>query len=106
MGQDYDDGVFIPSTTYMTKIQGGLKKYLQGTIMASARSADATSKAQRQITALLRERHNLPKGHRRRLLDPQPGRDGQRAAGGDQDADHAAGQHRGRVAAGRAASAS
>jgi putative ABC transport system permease protein len=61
-GQDYDDGVFIPSTTFMTKIQGGLKKYLQGTIMASARSADATSKAQRQITGLLRERHNLPKG--------------------------------------------
>jgi putative ABC transport system permease protein len=62
MGQDFDDGVFIPSTTFMTKIQGGLKKYLQGTIMASARSADTTSKAQRQITALLRERHNLPKG--------------------------------------------
>jgi len=62
MGQDYDDGVFIPSTTYMTKIQGGLKKYLQGTIMASARSADATAKAQRQITSLLRERHSLPKG--------------------------------------------
>jgi putative ABC transport system permease protein len=62
MGQDYDDGVFIPSTTFMTKIQGGLKKYLQGTIMASARSADSTAKAQRQITSLLRERHNLPKG--------------------------------------------
>ena len=62
MGQDYDDGVFIPSTTFMTKIQGGLKKYLQGTILASARSADATSQAQRQITALLRERHHLPKG--------------------------------------------
>jgi len=61
-GQDYDDGVFIPSTTFMTKIQGGLKKYLQGTIMASARSADETAKAQRQITGLLRERHNLPKG--------------------------------------------
>jgi putative ABC transport system permease protein len=61
-GQDFDDNVFIPSTTFMTKIQGGLKKYLQGTIMASARSADETSKAQRQITALLRERHNLPKG--------------------------------------------
>jgi putative ABC transport system permease protein len=61
-GQDYDDGVFIPSTTFMTKIQGGLKKYLQGTIMASARSAAETSKAQRQITGLLRERHNLPKG--------------------------------------------
>jgi putative ABC transport system permease protein len=62
MGQDYDDNVFIPSTTFMTKIQGGLKKYLQGNIMASAQSAGETSRAQRQITALLRERHHLPKG--------------------------------------------
>ena len=30
--------------------------------MASARSGELTGKAQRQITALLRERHNLPKG--------------------------------------------
>ena len=30
MGQDYDDGVFIPSTTYMTKIQGGLQEVPAG----------------------------------------------------------------------------
>ena len=33
MGQDYDDAVFIPSTTFMTKIQGGLEKFMQGTIL-------------------------------------------------------------------------
>jgi putative ABC transport system permease protein len=62
MGQDYDDGVFIPSTTFLTKIQGGLKKYLSGTIMVSASSQDATARAQRQITSLLRERHHVPRG--------------------------------------------
>jgi putative ABC transport system permease protein len=62
MGQDYDDGVVIPSSTFLTKIQGGLKKFLSGNIMVSASSADATSRAQRQITALLRERHHLGRG--------------------------------------------
>jgi putative ABC transport system permease protein len=62
MGQDYDDGVFIPSSTFMAKIQGGLKKFLPGTIMVGAASQDATARAQRQITGLLRERHNLGRG--------------------------------------------
>jgi putative ABC transport system permease protein len=62
MGQDYDDAVFIPATTFMAKIQGGLKKFLPGTIMVSASSQEATARAQRQITALLRERHNLGRG--------------------------------------------
>jgi putative ABC transport system permease protein len=57
MGQDYDDGVFIPSSTFSTKIQGGLKKFLAGTIMVSA-----TARAERQMTALLRERHHLGRG--------------------------------------------
>jgi putative ABC transport system permease protein len=61
-GQDFDDAVFIPSTTFMSKIQGGLKKFLQGTIMVRATSADATTRAQRQIVALLRERHQLRRG--------------------------------------------
>jgi putative ABC transport system permease protein len=61
-GQDFDDAVFIPSTTFMSKIQGGLKKYLQGTIMVRATSTEATGRAQRQIVALLRERHQLRRG--------------------------------------------
>jgi putative ABC transport system permease protein len=62
LGQDYDDALFIPVTTYQQKIQGGLKNYLQGTIMVSATSADATERAQRQIRALLRDRHRLAEG--------------------------------------------
>jgi putative ABC transport system permease protein len=61
-GQDYDDGVFIPSSTFQTKVQGGLHQLLAGVIMASAVGPDATSRAQRQITALLRERHHLRRG--------------------------------------------
>jgi putative ABC transport system permease protein len=61
-GQDYDDGVFIPSSTFQAKVQGGLKQFLSGVIIVSATDADATARAERQITALLRERHHLRKG--------------------------------------------
>jgi putative ABC transport system permease protein len=60
MGQDYDDAAFIPSTTYMQKIQGGLGKYLQGAIFVQAVSSEATALAQKEVTALLRERHRIP----------------------------------------------
>lgn len=58
-GQDYDDTAFIPQSAFQTKISGGLDKYLQGSIMVSANSADAVAATQDQITALLRERHQL-----------------------------------------------
>jgi putative ABC transport system permease protein len=61
-GQDYDDGVFVPSSTFQAKIQGGLKQFLSGVILASATGPEATARAQRQITSLLRERHHLRKG--------------------------------------------
>ena len=57
-GQDYDDAAFIPVTTFGQKVQGGLKKYLAGTVYVQA-SAGQTSRAQDDITALLRERHHL-----------------------------------------------
>ncbi len=59
MGQDYDDTAFVPQTTFAQKIQGGLGKYLQGTIFVSATSDTDTARAQGAITALLRERHQL-----------------------------------------------
>jgi putative ABC transport system permease protein len=62
MGQDYDDAVFIPASTFLAKIQGGLKNYLAGVIMVSAVSSDATSRAERQIASLLRDRHRLLPG--------------------------------------------
>ena len=62
MGQDYDDGVFVPYTTFRTKIQGGLKNYLSGSIMVGASSADGVSRAERDITSLLRDRHRIQVG--------------------------------------------
>ncbi len=59
-GQDYDDAAFIPMTTFAQKIQGGLGKYLQGQIYVEATSSEATSRAQVDVTALLRERHHIP----------------------------------------------
>jgi putative ABC transport system permease protein len=61
-GQDYDDGAFVPMTTFQSKIQGGLQKYLSGTIFVSALSAAHTSKAQMAVTNLLRDRHRIPTG--------------------------------------------
>lgn len=61
-GQDYDDAVFLPYTTFQSKIQGGLRKYLSGVVFIGAVSADLTSKAEKDIAALLRDRHNLPPG--------------------------------------------
>jgi putative ABC transport system permease protein len=62
MGQDYDDGVFVPQTTFASKIQGGLQKFLSGTIFVGATSTDATARAEEQISALLRDRHRIGSG--------------------------------------------
>jgi putative ABC transport system permease protein len=61
-GQDYDDAVVIPVSTFQTKIQGGLQKYLNGAIMISAISPDATARAERDVTDLLRDRHHIQPG--------------------------------------------
>ena len=61
-GQDNDDAVFVPQTTFQSFIQGGLQKYIQGTIVVGASSGEATDRAQRQITALLRDRHHIRSG--------------------------------------------
>jgi putative ABC transport system permease protein len=61
-GQDLDDVVFVPVSTFQQKIQGGLGNYIQGSIVASAVSADSTSRAESQIRGLLRDRHRLQPG--------------------------------------------
>ncbi len=58
-GQDYDDAAFIPFTTFERKIQGGLNNYLLGTIYVEAASTEDIPRAQKDITALLRDRHHL-----------------------------------------------
>lgn len=59
-GQDYDDSAFIPASTFAQKIQGGLGRFLQGSVYIQAVSSDATARAQSEVTALLRDRHRLP----------------------------------------------
>jgi putative ABC transport system permease protein len=59
-GQDYDDAAFIPVTTFAHRIQGGLSKYVTGTIFVAATSSDTTNRAMADVTALLRDRHHIP----------------------------------------------
>ena len=58
-GQDYDDAAFIPYTTFARKVQGGLGKFLQGSMMVAATSSNTTARAQKDITDLLRDRHHI-----------------------------------------------
>ena len=62
MGQDYDDAVFIPVTTYQAKIQGGLQAYIAGTIMVAATAPATVACAEQEVSDLLRERHHIRKG--------------------------------------------
>jgi putative ABC transport system permease protein len=61
-GQDFDDVVIVPQSTYLAKIQGGLQKYVSGVLFVAAVSADATARAQEEITAELRDRHHIQPG--------------------------------------------
>ncbi len=70
-------------------------------ILASATGADATARAERQITALLRERHHLRKGTDDDFSIRNLSELASAQQEGTQHADHAAGEHRGGVAAGR-----
>jgi putative ABC transport system permease protein len=62
MGQDYDDAMLIPQSTFQAKIQGGLQKFVSGPLLVGAHPEDGTARASRQITALLRDRHRLQPG--------------------------------------------
>jgi putative ABC transport system permease protein len=59
LGQDQDDGVYVPITTLQKKISG--QNWLQY-IMASATSQPASFAATGQITVLLRDRHRIRSG--------------------------------------------
>ena len=59
MGSDYDDASFVPSSTFQAKIQGGLQNYISGIIVVSAKTEAETTRAQKEITAILRDRHHL-----------------------------------------------
>ncbi|ACL66501.1 protein of unknown function DUF214 [Anaeromyxobacter dehalogenans 2CP-1] len=62
MGQDLDDAVFVPYSTYLAKVQGGLKNLIPGVIAVSALDSASTARAEQQVRALLRDRHRLADG--------------------------------------------
>ena len=62
MGQDQDDVVFMPYSTFQAKIQGGLQKFIPGIILVSASSSDGVAQAEKQIGNLLRDRHHIAIG--------------------------------------------
>jgi putative ABC transport system permease protein len=62
VGQDYDDAVFVPSSAFLTKIQGGLKNYLNGVVFVGASSPEGVARAEIEIGNLLRDRHHLQTG--------------------------------------------
>jgi putative ABC transport system permease protein len=61
-GQDIDDALYVPVSTFQQKIQGGLKNLIAGSIVVSATSESATTRAESQVRALLRDRHRLEPG--------------------------------------------
>jgi putative ABC transport system permease protein len=61
-GQDYDDAAIVPLKAFQTKIQGGLQQFIGGTIYVGASSSATTTRAEQQITALLRDRHHIGPG--------------------------------------------
>ncbi len=61
-GQDYDDAVFVPVSSFQQKVQGGLGNFISGPIVVGATTSDATQRAENQIRGLLRDRHRLQPG--------------------------------------------
>ena len=59
-GSDYDDVVFVPVSTFLSKVQGSLQKYIPGTILIEVTSDDLTGEVAGRVAALLRDRHGIP----------------------------------------------
>jgi putative ABC transport system permease protein len=57
-GQDNDDVVVVPSTTFVRKV-GGNARYLNGQVMVMAAGRDQTAETKVAIEELLRTRHQL-----------------------------------------------
>jgi putative ABC transport system permease protein len=61
-GNDYDDVAFVPVSTFLAKIQGGLQKFIPGTILVEVTSDDVTADVEERVAALLRDRHGIAVG--------------------------------------------
>ena len=62
IGEDYDDTVLVPVRAYADRLQGGLKKFVAGTIYVSAALGVTTQRTESELTNLLRDRHRIGQG--------------------------------------------
>jgi len=62
MGQDWDDMVFVPGSTFRAKMQAGLGQFVDGVVLLRAVAADQTTRSRSQVESLLRERHRIAPG--------------------------------------------
>jgi putative ABC transport system permease protein len=60
-GQDQDDVVLVPSTSFRARVARTPPNFA-GVLLASATSAETTDRAVRQIDAILRQRHRIEEG--------------------------------------------
>jgi putative ABC transport system permease protein len=58
-GQDLDDAVFMPATTFQRNIQGRFGKFISGQIFIGAADAESTTQAENDIRDLMRQRHRI-----------------------------------------------
>jgi putative ABC transport system permease protein len=61
-GQDFDDVICIPATSYQTYLQGGNETYVAGVFYVGGRSAETMPRVEKEVTALLRQRHKIQEG--------------------------------------------
>jgi putative ABC transport system permease protein len=61
-GQDQDDTVVLPITTLQKKLYASAHAGTVGVIMVQAVDGDSVKEAERQVTALLRQRHRIGPG--------------------------------------------
>ena len=62
IGEDYDDTVLVPVRAYADRLQGGLKKFIAGTIYVSAALGVSTQRTESDLNNLLRDRHRIGQG--------------------------------------------
>lgn len=61
-GADFDDSIFIPYSTFRSKVNQSPGKYIGGQIFIGVDPNIGTSRAVTEVTALLRDRHRIPTG--------------------------------------------
>ncbi|MEO6950976.1 MAG: ABC transporter permease [Polyangia bacterium] len=61
-GQDYDDIILVPASSYQGYLVGGNQKYVTGMFIVGGRTTEGMARTEKDVTALLRQRHHIQDG--------------------------------------------